>query len=466
MLDYKKLNLKIGLEIHRMMHTHKLFCNCPSELKEGKPDLTIKRTLRPVLSESGEKDIVAEFESQKEKYALYEFFNDVNCLIEIDEQPPNEINQHALNTALIASKLLNANITDIIEVMRKQVLDYSNTSGFQRTLLLARNGYFNLNGKKIRIQSICLEEDAARKVKEEKDYVIYRLDRLGTPLIEIATYPDINNPDEAKQAAETLGMILKSTNRFQSGIGTIRQDLNLSIKNGARVELKGVQDLKALPKIIENEVKRQLSILKQNKKVKEEVRRVLPDNTTEFMRPMPGSSRMYVETDHPLIHITPNMLKNLKLPELITEKVIKLEKKYNLDPKIAKELVDNKNFPELVKKFKNIPPKFIAHILVEIPKEIKKRFNLKTRSPEKILSHLNQNKINKDAVLELMVEEAKGKEIDIKKYKKIDIEDIKKEIEDYINKNKHLSFNALMGDLMKKYRGKVNSKEMIKLIKR
>ena len=152
-------------------------------------------------------------------------------------------------------------------MMRKQVLDYSNTSGFQRTGLLARNGYVNIKNNAIEIATICIEEDAARKISEDSNKVVYRLDRLGIPLIEIATAPDIKTPEEAREVAAHIGMILKSTGKFKGGIGTIRQDLNVSIKNGARVEIKGVQELKHIPRIIENEIKRQSEIISKGKKV-------------------------------------------------------------------------------------------------------------------------------------------------------------------------------------------------------
>src|SRR3989338_3419565 len=153
--------------------------------------------------------------------------------------------------------------------MRKQVLDFSNTSGFQRTALIALNGF--MENSKIGIESITLEEDSARKINETKDAVTYRLDRLGIPLIEIATKPDIKTPQQAKEVASYLGMLLKSTGNFKSGIGTIRQDINLSILNNPKVEIKGIQDLHSIPLVIENEVKRQLSLIKNNKKIKKDL---------------------------------------------------------------------------------------------------------------------------------------------------------------------------------------------------
>src|SRR3989344_2263734 len=337
MMDYNKLNLKVGLEIHRQIEGKKLFCRCPSKLSEGVPDLVVKRNLRAVESEIGEQDKSAVSEMLKEKNGIYEIFHESSCLIELDEEPILEINKDALRTVLTISKLLNCDISEDLIMMRKQVLDYSNTSGFQRTGLVARNGYVNVIDRVIEIESVCIEEDAARKVKEDSKNIVYRLDRLGIPLIEIATAPDIKNPEEARDVAAHMGMILKSTGNFKSGIGTIRQDLNVSIKNGARVEIKGVQDLRHIPKIIENEVKRQLKIIESKKKVNEEVRRVNDNLETDFLRPMPGSARMYPETDIAEIY-TKELLKEVKLPKLIVENVKELVKK-GLSEEMAKEVI-------------------------------------------------------------------------------------------------------------------------------
>jgi glutamyl-tRNA(Gln) amidotransferase subunit E len=261
MLDYKKLGLKAGLEIHQQLDTHKLFCNCPSVIREDDPDLRIKRVLFPSPGETGVIDKAALEERKKGKYFIYEVYNDTNCLVELDEEPPKEINKEALKIALIIAKFLKMNIFDEIHVMRKTVVDGSNTSGFQRTALIAVDGELELkNGKKISIETLCLEEDSARKIKEEKDFIVYRLDRLGIPLVEIATSPDLNTPEEVKEAAEKIGMLLRST-KVKRGLGTIRQDINISIKDGERVEIKGAQNLDLIPELVKNEVERQLDLL-------------------------------------------------------------------------------------------------------------------------------------------------------------------------------------------------------------
>jgi len=262
-MDYEKIGLKIGLEIHQQLDTGKLFCECPCLIRDDVPDFTVKRKLRASAGESGEIDIAAKHEMIKELDIIYEGYNDTTCLVELDEEPPHKVNQKAFEVALQISMMLKAKIFDAIQVMRKTVVDGSNTSGFQRTMLIAKDGIID----DIKIETICLEEDAARIIKQEKDFSIYRLDRLGIPLIEIATAPDIKTPEQCKEIAEKIGLLLRSTGKVMRGLGTIRQDVNVSIDGGERVEIKGAQDLRMLPKLIENEILRQQNLLEIKKEL-------------------------------------------------------------------------------------------------------------------------------------------------------------------------------------------------------
>jgi len=183
-------------------------------------------------------------------------------VVGLNDEPPHPLNQEALDTALEIALMLNSNPVDEIHVMRKIVIDGSNTTGFQRTALIAAGGYLDLvGGKRIRIQSICLEEDAARKISESQGEVVYRLDRQGIPLVEVATAPDINSPEEAESVAYRVGQLLRVTGKVKRGLGTIRQDINISTKDGAIIEVKGVQELGLLGKVVELEVQRQLSLV-------------------------------------------------------------------------------------------------------------------------------------------------------------------------------------------------------------
>jgi len=299
-INYQKLGFKCGLEIHQQLEGKKLFCSCPTLNSDQEPDVKFERRLRAVAGETGEVDIAAKHEMEKGKKFIYEADSNDTCLVEYDEEPPHELNKQALETALKVSLLLNAKIVDEIQVMRKTVVDGSNVSGFQRTALVAQDGFIETSKGKIGIPTICLEEEAAQKLEEKNGSVIYRLDRLGIPLIEIATSADIKNNEHAKEVAAYLGMILRSVG-VKRGLGTIRQDVNVSIEKGARTEIKGFQDLKSIPKVIDYEIHRQLDAINKGKKLNKEVRRVDKDFTTSFLRPMPGAARLYPETD--VIHI-------------------------------------------------------------------------------------------------------------------------------------------------------------------
>lgn len=468
MVNYEKIGFKSGLEIHQQLETHKLFCNCPSLVNDPNPvNLVFKRKLNLVAGETGEIDIAAKYEKEKDKEFIYYASNSSSCLVEYDEEPPQALNKEALDIALEIALLLNATIVDQIQFMRKIVIDGSNTTGFQRTALIAKNGFMETSQGKVEIQTICLEEEAAKKIEEKENSVIYKLDRLGVPLVEIVTATDIKSPQHAKEVAEKIGMVLRSTGKVKRGIGSIRQDVNISIKNGARTEIKGFQELNSIPLVIENEIKRQL----KTTGLKNEVRKANSDGTTEFLRPMPGAARMYPETDIPIIDIDENIIKKIKLPELISDKAIRLEKDYNLNSYLARAIVKSGiNFEDYAAKFK-ISPEFIAKLLVEMPKEIKSRFNLnikkiKEKDYLEILNNVENEIIDKSAALEVLVDIAKGKKPNYKKYKIVSKKDIEKEIKKIIKKNKKISFNALMGDIMKKYRGKVDGKELTQLIKK
>ncbi len=470
-MDYPKIGFKCGLEIHQQLDTHKLFCNCPSIVRDDNPNVLIKRRLRAVAGETGKIDTAAKYELEKNKEFIYEACSTSTCLVELDEEPPHPINQEAINTALEISLLLNAKIVDEIQIMRKIVIDGSNVSGFQRTALIATDGYIETSLGKVRIPTICLEEEAAKKIEETKDSVTYCLDRLGIPLVEIGTATDIKNPEHAKETASLLGMILRSTKKVKRGLGTIRQDVNISIKDGARTEIKGFQDLRSIPKVIEYEIKRQLMLIKENKKINQEVRKAEPNLTTSFLRPMSGSARLYPETDIPQVRITKEMLSKIKIPKLITEKENEFEKKHNLSKELAKELMDNDLFEDFVKKYKNIKPNIIANIMVNTPKDIKTRLGLdvskiKDDHFKTIFENLNGNKINKEAAEELLADVCKGKKIDINKFESVSESKIEKEIKELIEKKPGLSIGAYMGLIMSQYRGKIDGKKAMDILKK
>lgn len=260
--DWKQLGLKAGLEIHQQVGRPgdtKLFCHCPAEIVEREPDLTITRMLRASAGETGAVDVAAAAEQAKQKRFTYQAFNDTACLVELDEEPPHPINQEVVTTTVMVAKALGSTILKRVQIMRKTIVDGSNVSGFQRTGLVAIGG--KIPGTDVRIQTVAIEEDAAKIVSRSTDGDVYNLSRLGIPLMEIATEPDMKTPDEVKETAAQLGMILRSTKRVKRGLGTIRQDVNVSIEGGTRIEIKGAQDLRMIPKLVENEAKRQQSLI-------------------------------------------------------------------------------------------------------------------------------------------------------------------------------------------------------------
>jgi glutamyl-tRNA(Gln) amidotransferase subunit E len=286
-LDYDKIGLKVGLEIHQQLDTNKLFCSCPSDIRDDSPDRTIKRVLRASAGETGDMDVAAKAEMEKQKYFVYEYYEDSNCLVELDEEPPNPINTDALDVVMQVTKMTNAHVVDEIHVMRKTVVDGSNTSGFQRTALVATDGKMDVglsDGRTlaVAVDTLCIEEDAARIMSKNPDFDIYRLDRLGIPLIEMATGPDMRSPQDVKEVAGFIGMLLRSTGKAKRGLGTIRQDVNVSISGGARVEIKGVQDLRLLDKVVENEAIRQLNMIKLREIMKDRGVKVSNDNPIDY----------------------------------------------------------------------------------------------------------------------------------------------------------------------------------------
>jgi glutamyl-tRNA(Gln) amidotransferase subunit E len=260
--NYAELGLKCGLEIHQQLDSkEKLFCRCPTQIRNiEESNHEFFRYLRPTASEMGETDRAALEQSKLRRKYIYKAY-DSTCLVENDDEPPTEVNKESLDIALSITKLLNMVPVDQVHMMRKIVVDGSNTSGFQRTAFLAKDGYLGTSVGPVGVGVLCLEEEACQKIEDKGDSIIYSLDRLGIPLVEIGTDPDIISPAHAKETAQQIGMLLRSTGKVKRGLGTIRQDVNISIARGARVELKGVQALDMIETMVELEVERQVNLL-------------------------------------------------------------------------------------------------------------------------------------------------------------------------------------------------------------
>lgn len=470
-INYKKLKFKSGLEIHQQLDTSKLFCNCPSILRKDEPDFIIKRKLHSVAGQSGEIDVAALYQKSLGKEFEYQGY-DTTCLVELDEEPPHQINLEALKIACHISLLLNCDIIPITQIMRKTVIDGSNTSGFQRSVLIAKDGHLDTKYGRVGIESIFLEEDAARIVERTDKKEIYRLDRLGIPLVEIVTFPDIKNAEQAKDIALQIGEVLRSC-KVRRGIGTIRQDVNISINEENRVELKGMQDMNIFLKVIENEILRQKKLSESGKPTAMEVRKALPDGATQFMRPLPGSARMYPETDLPLLKISRDFINEAKktLPKLRLDIEKELQHQ-GLEENLIKQLFKQSKL-ELYKELLQIvnnPPLVAAMILI-YPKDISRRFNLKLDTIEELLDEsystvlqmLKSKKIN-DKQIKLALEKiVNGEKLE---FEKVDFGNVEEKIINIIKEKPGLSEKAYMGLVMKEFKGQIPGKQTIEIIRK
>ncbi len=265
--DRARIGLKVGLEIHQQLATgRKLFCGC-SQREAKKYKKKFSRRMRITRGEMGRYDPAALFEKGKSRTMVYHSAPESSCLVEEDEEPPHELDAKAKNTALLIASCLSSRIFGEIFPMRKMVIDGSNTSGFQRTMLVSQGGTLRAGGLEVGVQSVCLEEDAARLIGDRGEFREYGLDRLGVPLVEITLDPIEATPKKIRQVALDLGRMLRATKKVGRGLGSIRQDVNVSVAGGGVVEVKGVQQLDQLEKVIEFEAARQEGLMMIAKKL-------------------------------------------------------------------------------------------------------------------------------------------------------------------------------------------------------
>ena len=625
-LDYEEIGLRVGLEIHQQLDTRtKLFCSCPTKLSEDpfKNSIVIERRLRVGRSELGEIDPAALFEYRRGKLFRYLAPKESTCLVELDEEPPHDVNREALVIALAIAMALNSVIVDEIYFMRKIVVDGSNTSGFQRTAIIALGGFVESSAGPVRIQTIALEEDSARKISEEDGVVTYSLDRLGIPLIEISTAPDIKTPEQAEEVAYKIGVLMRLTGKVKRGIGTIRQDLNISIKNGAKIEIKGVQKLELISKVVELEAYRQYRLLQlrdellrrglsdeeismrnirdltdllakhrqrlarfiresiekngrafalplrgfrgllgfevgPNRRfgteladyarawggvgglihsdelprygidgdlldeiysylsldrdkdafiliidkedrvlrayeavisrlryafrgVPEETRAANDDGTTRYMRPQPGSARMYPETDILPLRVTKDLINEaLKyVPEPLEHKLKRFIEEHGISKDLAEALIRSRYLPlyeELVKDLRDkVSPQLIASTLINTLKYLSSEglevSVLDEDDLREVFEALSQNKFSKESLSDVLREKIKNPErsideiISILSIKSISLEELDLVIDKMINeyseeiiKRGDKAFSFLMGKVMSEVRGRIDGK--------
>lgn len=476
-MDYGKIGFKAGLEIHQQLDGGKLFCKCPGYLRNEEPDFFVRRRLHAVPGETGEVDVAAMHESLAGKEFEYQGYRDTTCLIELDEEPPHEINEDALNEAIRISLLLNCEIVQTTQIMRKTVLDGSNTSGFQRTMLIGRDGFVETSFGKIGIEYVYLEEDAARAISRGEKKTVYRLDRLGIPMVEIVTAPDARNAEQVKELALKIGEILRVC-RVKRGLGTIRQDINISIKGHPRAEIKGFQDPKFFVTVVDKEIERQKNNLNSGAELKDEVRGALDDGTTKFLRPLPGGARMYPETDLPLLRIGRERINLVKkdLPKLKTEIRDEL-KKMGLTDELITLVLDGhlEEFEVLVKSYDLDGPlvaKMVTLWRKELASKYKKTFDevrevLSEAILEKILSAVQEGKLSKGDVQSVMASVLSGARVEeALNVEKVSDDSLEEEIAKIVKEKPGLRPNAYMGLVMAKLKGKVDAKKAMEILNR
>lgn len=288
--DYKLVGFKSGLEIHQQIFTEKkLFCRCPAGKYNHKFDAEILRHMRPTLSELGEYDGTALMEFKTKKDIIYHINRETVCTYEMDDTPPFEINEQALDIALEIALLYKSATTDEIHIARKQYLDGSIPTGFQRTAIISIGGRIPYKNREINIIQLSIEEDSCREVSDHGHRRVYIADRLGMPLIETVTAPDMKTPVEVAEVGKILSNIVKSTRKVRTGAGAAREDVNVSVTGGTRIEIKGVPSLKRIPLLTYNEAMRQWNLLRLREELK--IRNITaetfsskPDHITRILR--------------------------------------------------------------------------------------------------------------------------------------------------------------------------------------
>ena len=330
-MNYEELGFKCGIEIHQQLATEtKLFCECPVDLQDEAADYHVERFLSAVAGETGEKDEAARLEAEKSKKFVYNYHNRNNCLVELDEEPPHEMDKEALSTALKFVRMIEGEVPEEIQVMRKMVVDGSNTSGFQRTAMVGLEGEIETEEGKVDIEDVELEEESAGIHERGNEEAVYDLSRLGVPLVEVGTDASIKNPEHARQVAEKIGMLLRSTGKARRGLGTIRQDVNVSIDGGSRVEIKGFQDVRNIDELIKKEVERQKNLVELGEEFEDsQAEEIVGDNVTHHFE---NTGNKIVST----VLENSGAIYALKLPDLTG----KMKQDISGERYLAKELVD------------------------------------------------------------------------------------------------------------------------------
>lgn len=612
--------LKVGLEIHQQLaSSEKLFCSCPI-MKSAELPSSFERRLRPSQSEFGQIDPAAVFEYNKGKVNAYRWNPESSCMVEADEEPPHSPNEEAIDTALLIGLLLNSTLVDEVHVMRKIVIDGSNTAGFQRTLVVALAGYVEVGRLRVGVQSVTLEEDAARIIGDDERSRYFALDRLGVPLVEVSLDPITAGPEEVENVALYLGRALRSTGKVERGLGSIRQDLNISILDGEVVEVKGVQKLNLIARVVRYEAIRQMALVRIAEEIRKRgitqpktsvreltadlqqsssavVRRILEasgkiyclavvgfsgllghepypgvrlgrelaevaransiggiihsdefrkqgitgeeearirsamgagsedalillggdelrvsatieqvkarlskaadgppaetraatdDGETRYMRPRPGASRMYPETDIPEVVLPAERVQRVSklVPVPWRTAVDDLIARYSLSEDLALQVYDSENyegFEELASRLR-LEPSFIASTLVEMPPRLLREgideSRISVKAIVELLEAISDGKVAKEAAIDVLRILGRGEaphvdaalmRLGLKVLSESELRElIDKIVEDssgLIMERGNSAFSALMGEVMKQVRGKIDGELVSRILR-
>lgn len=618
--DPAAAKLRVGLEVHQQLaSSRKLFCSCPI-MKSAELPYTFERRLRPSQSEFGQIDPAVVFEYNKGKVNTYRWSRESSCLVEADEEPPHGPNEEAIDTALLIGLMLNSTLVDEVHVMRKIVIDGSNTAGFQRTLVVALAGYIEVDRLKIGVQSVTLEEDAARIIGEDEGSRYFALDRLGVPLVEISLDPITAGPEEVEQVALYLGRALRSTGRVERGLGSIRQDLNISILDGEVVEVKGVQKLNLVARVVRYEAIRQMALIRIAEEIRKrgisepktsvrelttdlqyssssvirgilessgkiyclavvgfsgllghepfpgvrlgrefaevaranslggiihsdefrkqgitegeevrirsamgagsgdalillggdelrvsatieqvtarlskaaygppaETRAATDDGETRYMRPRPGASRMYPETDVPDVVLSAERVQRVSklIPVPWRTAVDNLRTRYSLSEDLALQVHDSENyevFEDLASRLR-LEPSFIASTLVEMPPRLSREgideSKISIKVIVELLEAISDGKVAKEASIDVLRIVGKGeaphvdaavRRLGLKVLSESELRELIDEVvEEYtglIMEKGNSAFSALMGEVMKQVRGKIDGELVSRILR-
>lgn len=441
----------IGLEIHVQLKTKsKLFCSCPVDLK-APPN----KNICPICT--GHPGVLP------------------------------VLNRQAIVLAVRAALLMNMNISRRSVFARKNYTYPDLPKNYQISQYeepLAVDGYLEVNGKKIGIQRMHLEEDAGKLVHTgAKSYVDFT--RSGVPLLEIVTKPDIGTPEEAYEFLRKLHKILVWCDVTEGSMeeGNLRCDVNVSVRPkcsevlGTKVELKNINSFKFIKEALEYEIKRQSAVIAEGGRVIQETRLFDPTSGKTFtMRRKEETEdyRYFPEPDLLILDIPDDIFKEaergiIELPDERAKRFMDADvseyasKTLTQSKKIAdffEECLNNYEKPqaianfileevlravnEMEKELEDIPKETVIKVLKmqdegKLTRNLAKqvfRESLRTgESIEKIIERLGGEAISDDEAIEKAVEEV--------------LKEFPKEVEEY-RKGKEKLFGFFMGEVMKK----------------